>query len=286
VKFRILLAFCLLLAGIFLLAAPVLAGGWAVITLDELPSEVVAGQPLEIGFTVRQHGVTPLEGLNPNVYARQAGLRVSEQASAQGESGHYIATLILPRSGEWEWSIQAFTGNQPMPTLHVTETPVSIPSSVRGSLPVKFPIIAVGLGLAGLAMGVMFFMRRKARWAIALILAGFIVSAESIVSAAGQLPAESEAKGQAANATFSQVEVGRRLFVAKGCMVCHSNADTNPIREFGVDIGPDLSDFSASPEYLHLWLADPQLVKPETGMPELDLSETEIESLIAYLNER
>ncbi len=85
--------------------------------------------------------------------------------------------------------------------------------------------------------------------------------------------------------SISQVEVGRRLFIAKGCMVCHSNTETNHIREFGVDIGPDLSKFSASPEYLWLWLADPQSVKSETEMPDLDLREIEIESLIAYLNE-
>ena len=50
----------LLLAMAF--TVPALAGGWAVITLDELPGQVEANQPLEIGFMVRQHGVTPLSG--------------------------------------------------------------------------------------------------------------------------------------------------------------------------------------------------------------------------------
>ncbi|MBL8103614.1 MAG: hypothetical protein JNM02_13855, partial [Anaerolineales bacterium] len=36
---------------------PAFAGGWAVITLDEFPSEVHASQPLEIGFMIRQHGI-------------------------------------------------------------------------------------------------------------------------------------------------------------------------------------------------------------------------------------
>jgi ABC-type sugar transport system substrate-binding protein len=34
------------------------AGGWAVITLDDLPRQIVAKQPFTIGFTVRQHGRT------------------------------------------------------------------------------------------------------------------------------------------------------------------------------------------------------------------------------------
>lgn len=132
----------------------------------------------------------------------------------------------------------------------------------------------------------MCWLRRKARWAIALILAGNIVSAGSIVSAAEQPAVESEAKALSADASISQVDAGRRLFIAKGCMVCHSNVETNHIREFDVDIGPNLSNFSASPEYLRLWLADPQSVKYKTGRPDLELSEIEIESLIAFLNEK
>ncbi len=193
-KSRMFLVPCFLLAGLFLLTTPALAGGWAVITLNELPGEIIAGQPLEIEFTVRQHGVTPMEGLEPTVYARQADLRVAEQASAQGESGHYMTTLILPREGDWEWSIQAFTGNQPMPTLHVTGNAVASSGSVRGLLPVNLPIIAGSLGLAGLVVGLLVFMRRKARWAIALILAGLIVSTGSIVSAAEQTAGVSDAK--------------------------------------------------------------------------------------------
>ena len=66
-RFRIALGLALLLSVIF--AIPAFAGGWAVITLDELPTNVVAGEPLTIGFTVLQHGKTPMDGLYPNVTA-------------------------------------------------------------------------------------------------------------------------------------------------------------------------------------------------------------------------
>ena len=34
-------------------------GGWAVITLDELPASPRAGETMSVGFTVLQHGITP-----------------------------------------------------------------------------------------------------------------------------------------------------------------------------------------------------------------------------------
>ena len=283
-KSRMFLAASLLLAGAFLLATPALAGGWAVITLDELPGEIVAGQPLEIGFTVRQHGVTPLGDLTPNVYTRQGDLKVNAQAKAQGETGHYVATLIFPEAGEWTWSIQAFTGNQPMPALSVIVAPMPSQSKSPVSVPSNLPLLAGSLGLIGLAVGTFIALRKKARWAIALILAGLIVSAGSIVSAAEKPTAEPEAKALPAAPTISKVEAGRRLFIAKGCMVCHSHSETNSVREFGVDVGPELTHKEFSPEYLRIWLKDPRSVKPSTQMPNLGLSETEIEALIAFIN--
>lgn len=66
VPYPIVLA--LLLSLVF--AVPVCAGGWAVITLDELPTGVVAGEPFTIGFTVLQHGRTPMTDLEPTVTAK------------------------------------------------------------------------------------------------------------------------------------------------------------------------------------------------------------------------
>ena len=281
---RTLLTASLLLTGMLFLDTPALAGGWAVITLDELPEMIVAGQPLEIGFTVRQHGVTPMDGLAPIVTARQPGASASEQAKAQGETGHYVATLNFPRAGEWEWSIQAFTGNQPMPLLSVTEATVAIQSRSQSSFPAGLPLLAGGLGLASLVAGLLVVLRRKARWAIALILVGLVLSTGGIVSAADQPVKKPEEKELLHDPSISQVETGRRLFIAKGCMVCHFHSETNKVREFGVDIGPDLTNFAASAEYLRMWLKDPSLVKSTAQMPALGLSEVEIEALIAFIN--
>ncbi|HJS18912.1 MAG TPA: FixH family protein, partial [Anaerolineales bacterium] len=107
-RVRLSLALALLLS--LLITLPALAGGWAVITLDELPSNVVAGEPLTIGFTVLQHGKTPMTGLEPTI---TANLFKDEEfvviAEPEGKPGHYTATLTFPKEGDWQWSIQAFT---------------------------------------------------------------------------------------------------------------------------------------------------------------------------------
>jgi len=60
-----------MLRGLFLASLIAAAiGGWAVITVEQLPDYVTAGQPVTLTFTVRQHGVTRLSGLKPSIEAR------------------------------------------------------------------------------------------------------------------------------------------------------------------------------------------------------------------------
>jgi len=104
-------------AALLVLAAPALAGGWAVITLDALPQDVRAGQPFQLGFVVRQHGRTPvnidLNGrpLAPVVRAAMPGQTeaLRFEARQQGDTGHYVADITLPAAGSWDWSIEAPT---------------------------------------------------------------------------------------------------------------------------------------------------------------------------------
>jgi cytochrome c2 len=168
---------------------------------------------------------------------------------------------------------------------------VEIPVEARVSVPAQWPQWLVGLlGTSAILVGLVLALRKKARWAIALVLAGLVVGAGSIVSAAEQAGAESNSASQmnAQDAgklsSISQVELGRQLFVAKGCMVCHSHSETNKIRTYGVDIGPDLTNITASPEYLRMWLTNPLGVKSTATMPTLGLSDAEIEALIAFIN--
>ncbi|HEX5838168.1 MAG TPA: cytochrome c [Anaerolineales bacterium] len=283
------------------LAVPVFAGGWAVITLDELPTGVVAGEPLTIGFTVLQHGKTPLTDLSPIIVANlHKDTEFKIIAEEEGKPGHYTATLTFPKEGEWSWSIQAFTMDQKMPMLTVAapaaaaaNPPVVIEETAA---PFASPMILVSaavlaLGLAGAVVG----YRRKSRPALALtalcLLAGVILL---IAGAGAPSEVEAQAKSEAllenaeGEASLSQVEYGRQLFIAKGCITCHVNTRAASQSEYWtIEMGAtNLSNFSASPEILFIRLKDPSAAKSDTQMPNLELKKEEIEALVAFINSR
>jgi mono/diheme cytochrome c family protein len=85
-------------------------GGWATITVDELPRSLAVGPPTKIGFVVRQHGFTPLGDLSPSIVATNSRLGVELRADAKpvGAEGHYEAT-ITP-SGKGPWAIELRSG--------------------------------------------------------------------------------------------------------------------------------------------------------------------------------
>jgi cytochrome c2 len=291
-RFRIALGLALTLALILIL--PVFAGGWAVITVDELPTGVVAGKPTTIGFTVLQHGKTPLSGIDPTITAT---LSKSESfvvhAEEEGKPGHYIATLTFPTEGAWEWSIQAFTMDQPMPVLNVTAgtvssvpEPVATAESAAPSLSWLWIVrmLALAVGVIGLAVALI-------RKALALTGLCLVVGLGSFVTGSTVPEAEAQSKSSVetiSDSSTSQMELGRQLFVAKGCITCHVNRKiTNSSDYWTIDMGaPDLSMYASDPEILHKRLKDPSTVKADTKMPNLGLKEVEIEALIAFINSK
>ena len=97
----------------FLTITGALAGGWAIITVDDLPEYAVSGRPVSLTFTVRQHGMTPLVGLMPSVRASAAGHPdLRSPAAPTGKSGEYSATLTFRQAGAWTIRIDSgFNGN-------------------------------------------------------------------------------------------------------------------------------------------------------------------------------
>jgi mono/diheme cytochrome c family protein len=207
------LTLCALVAG----SIPVHAGGWGVVTLDELPARVIINQPVTLGFTLRQHG--------QHLLSHQPGLvifeRVGEKAlqfktrSTKAE-GHYTATVMLPTAGVWQWRVELF-GEHPMPPLTVTAT-----------------------------------------------------------------------AARAARMTPTQLAtLGKDLFLAKGCASCHTHQAITDSGQFssayGAGNAPNLTTPKFDAAYLRVWLKDPQAVKPQTQMPNLNLKADEIEALTAFL---
>jgi len=295
-QFRISLVLALLLSVVF--AIPAFAGGWAVITLDELPTGIVAGKPFTVGFTVLQHGQTPLTDLSPtitaNLYKEQEFVVTAEP---EGEPGHYTATLTFPKEGEWRWSIQAFTMDQAMPMLSVA-APIAgaaNPPVMKTEPAISFtsPMLIVSmLALAvGLVGAVIAFRRRSRQVMVVTVLCLLVGVALFIAGAATASSAEAQAESasEAINvSSVSQIELGRQLFLAKGCITCHYNSKAASSSEYWtIEMGAtNLSNFSASPEVIFMRLKDPSSVKSDTKMPNLDLTEVEIEALVAFINSK
>jgi len=289
-RFRIALGFALLLS--LVIAIPAFAGGWAVITLDELPGDVVAGEPLIVGFTVLQHGRTPMSDLAPSIIANSKEEKFVVLAEPEGKPGHYTAVLTFPKEGDWSWSIQAFTMEQPMPVLRVAAA-ASQPVVKTEPVPaVLSPLLIVrGLAFGFMFAGLILAYRLKSRLALVLTVAALLIGVASFVT--GSAVAEAEAQSKPSSNAFpdpslSQVELGEQLFVAKGCITCHvNNKVANASQYWTIDMGAtNLTKFTGSPEVLRLRLKDPASVKSDTKMPNLGLKETEIEALIAFINSK
>ncbi|MBI5959133.1 MAG: hypothetical protein HY866_10385 [Chloroflexi bacterium] len=146
--FRKPLILALLVTGLLLMISPVLAGGWSVATLDSLPACVVAEEPLEIGFMVRQHGVHILDELKPLIAADhdESGEQFRVEAVADGD-GHYTAELVFPVEGQWDWRFQAFGPDQPLPVLTVLPAGESCPDESEAAEE-DDPAVLVEQGLA------------------------------------------------------------------------------------------------------------------------------------------
>jgi hypothetical protein len=159
------------LLGLLFLVPAARAGGWAVVTLDELPGQVRQGESLLLGFTVRQHSRTPTNAVKPYLEARNLddGKVVQIEARQEGPVGHFVLELSFPSAGSWEWSIipAPFAGT-PLPPLTV------LPAVVQ-------PAEATGVRAAAPQFGL---ARSIMRWAgLALLLGGAGVGAYRLRSA-------------------------------------------------------------------------------------------------------
>ena len=80
--------------------------------------------------------------------------------------------------------------------------------------------------------------------------------------------------------TTDLVAAGADLVEEYQCTSCHQ------IQQQGRPFGPALDGVTnrLGAEELHLWLAAPEKVKPGTTMPNLNLSDPEIDAIVAYLD--
>lgn len=79
----------------------------------------------------------------------------------------------------------------------------------------------------------------------------------------------------------SEITENRPQIFTQTCKACHS------LRGQGGAVGPALDGVGSrrNADYLRSWLLDPVAVKPDSKMPKLPLSETELNELVTYLSQ-
>ena len=192
-----------------------LMGGWAIVTMDDVPDFAEAGKPLPLSFMVRQHGAEPMKGIRPTLEARSGATVVRADARPGTTAGQYVATLALSQPGDWTLTVNSGHG-----ASKVTLLPIQV------------------------------------------------------VPAGARPPAPP-----------SDYERGRRLFVGKGCIGCHTREEGG--LKGGETIGPMLTGKRWQAEFLARFLANPAANPTNTGtfrMPNLGLKPAEISALTAFLN--
>jgi hypothetical protein len=116
-------------SGIVLLPAlATLPGGWATITVEDVPDHLMVRQPVTLEYTVRQHGKQPLDGLRGMVVARDDNgreLRVNAQPGRG--AGRYVATLTVPEPGNWQLTIRSGFGPSNLSLLPVRAVAPGVP---------------------------------------------------------------------------------------------------------------------------------------------------------------
>jgi cytochrome c551/c552 len=124
-------------------------GGWATVTVKDLPEYFVAGQQYTIEFQVRQHGRRLLGGLEPRLLVsaserRLGGLMGGKDetgiaAVAQPGEGSYAATFTAPSAERLFLTIKSGFGNSdlrlyPEPVVARGATPVPLAAADRGRI--------------------------------------------------------------------------------------------------------------------------------------------------------
>ncbi len=95
--------------ALMLMATSVAAGGWATITPDEgTPPQPNAGEEIQLGFNILQHGVDPISWVKATLVATNSatGEKLNVTARPEGPTGHYVALVSFPESGFWSWHVE------------------------------------------------------------------------------------------------------------------------------------------------------------------------------------
>lgn len=151
--------------AVLALAPAVLAGGWAQVTVTNLPADPPAGEPTTIELDVLQHGATPVSWPGLTVVATDptSGTVIRTVAEATGPVGSYVATLVFPNAGDWALTFEStdliMEGSVEIRIAPAIAAGSGAPGEARAGsaidvMPVVLALFAIGaaLVLGGLAL--------------------------------------------------------------------------------------------------------------------------------------
>ncbi len=133
------------MAVLLIAATPTAFGGWAVVTLQDVPEYLEVGKPTTLSFKIRQHGETLLDDRSPTVTLRKANAPFLSRlfgrdrvAAVRGdEPGLYEATITPTETGDlsvtidtdlFRWKVELL----PFRVVAAGETPPPMWSHARG----------------------------------------------------------------------------------------------------------------------------------------------------------
>ncbi len=169
-RIRSVVAASLIVLALGLTASPAAAGGWAVSTLDEVP-DLTPGATVDIGITVRSHGVNPMSMTGPMAqgfgitFVAEDGERSFFPAVPDGPEGHHVARVVVPVAGTYRWEVSGSLAGQDLGTIVIGSDSVAPSITSSGSAttsPLTWWTAGLAVVLALLAMWDLLRGRRTA----------------------------------------------------------------------------------------------------------------------------
>src|SRR5688500_18313094 len=138
------------------------AGGWATVGIDSQPPDGGGpGSTWDVELNVLQHGVTPLDGVNPTITIRNldSGDTRTFPATPTGEPGKYAAEVVFPSAGRWDYEINdGFSQTHTFKPIAIVGDAAAAPGD-GGSFPVAWTI--AGSTAVLLALIALFVIARR-----------------------------------------------------------------------------------------------------------------------------
>ena len=156
-------------AGLLVLPAGALAGGWATVTLSSTPAGLGPGDPWVVDMEILQHGRTPLDGVEPSIVLTNGatGETRTVQARPAGRPGHYEARAVFPDAGRWTYAVDdGFSQVHDYPAVTIGGAG-SAPAAAGGDgFPWSVLLVSLLAGLAAVGLTTVLLRRRRDRPAL------------------------------------------------------------------------------------------------------------------------